>query len=123
MDGFIYRIAEGEKSPPNPRSSKDYLFPLAWIVTMNESVSVLRPLAGMTILLCILPISAGCADSGPNISVIPAPDRFEPAQVRPLPGQLDEVPMFNSNSPEPSPSRQRTRPQPQWALDFYSAEQ
>jgi hypothetical protein len=53
---------------------------------MNESVCVLRPLAGVTILLCILPISSGCADSGPNISVIPAPDRFEPAQVRPLPG-------------------------------------
>jgi Protein of unknown function (DUF3370) len=100
MDGFIYRIAEGEKSPPNPRSSKDYLFPLAWIVTMNESVSLLRPLAGMTILLCSLPMSLSYADLEPNTPVIPIPDRFEPAQVRPLPGQLDEVPMFNSNSPE-----------------------
>ncbi len=30
----------------------------------------------------------------------PATEIVQPQQVRPLPGQLDQIPVFNSNSPE-----------------------
>lgn len=36
----------------------------------------------------------------PLITNPPSPDVLRPQQVRSLPGQLDEVPVFNSNSPE-----------------------
>jgi hypothetical protein len=39
-------------------------------------------------------------DNNSLIRVLPHLDAIEPQAVRPLPGQLDDVPVFNSNSPE-----------------------
>lgn len=55
------------------------------------------PLLPIFSLAQIIPVAP------PNLTPIPAPEPqviVEPQEVRVLPGQLDNVPMFNSNSPE-----------------------
>lgn len=59
---------------------------------------MVRAITGTAIFWGTLAIPIGCAKSGTPAS--PKSDRFESAEVRSLAGQLDEVPMFNSNSPE-----------------------
>ncbi|WP_199247704.1 DUF3370 domain-containing protein [[Phormidium] sp. ETS-05] len=50
------------------------------------------------------PLSQGVAAAKPgetaNATPTTAKEIIQPGEVRPLPGKLDEVPMFNSNSPE-----------------------
>lgn len=67
---------------------------------MNQLSRSLSYLSGLIASLSILPIYLGCAESSKSTSPPPTQDIFEPAEVRPLLGQLDRVPMFNSNSPE-----------------------
>jgi Protein of unknown function (DUF3370) len=66
---------------------------------IRNSMRGLQALSGLAIALSLFTLSASCAKSEK-----PQPpktqDIFEPAEARPLPGQLDGVPMFNSNSPE-----------------------
>ena len=46
-------------------------------------------------VICVmLPFLLPIAQTPPSVEII------RPAQVRPLPNQLDQVPVFNSNSPE-----------------------
>ena len=40
------------------------------------------------------------AQANPNSSPTPPQEFVQPQEVRPLPGQLDSIPVFNSNSPE-----------------------
>lgn len=64
--------------------------------TTGTTTKLLAPVA---ILLLGL-VSAHCAANEPNAPA-PAPQEIvQPYEVRPLPGQLDNVPVFNSDSPE-----------------------
>lgn len=79
--------------PPSPsvtQSIQPNPAPPPTTITSNSPMAV--PIAVPPLAVPALPV--------PAVPSIPNGIAFIPQQVRPLPGQLDDVPVFNSNSPE-----------------------
>ncbi len=67
--------------------------------SIDQSRRRFQVFSGTAIAISLLTLPLHCAKSV-NSASPQAQDIFEPAKVRALPGQLDGVPMFNSDSPK-----------------------
>lgn len=65
---------------------------------MRSPIPIIMTLGAIACLS--LPFSEGCAQSEPAAPTPQFKEIIQTGEVRPLPGKLDIVPMFNSNSPE-----------------------
>ncbi len=72
------------------------LFPLAQ-VTPSPQPPVIPP---VTVPVLPPPESVPRLETLPQLEPLPPQEVIESTEVRPLPGKLDEIPVFNSNSPE-----------------------
>lgn len=94
-----------EVAPIQPSPVTQQIVPLRPLLPRSQPTQPLRPLFPLgqqvTTGSRLLPtLDVPLADEVPIPDVLPPQEVLQAQDVRPLPGQLDAVPVFNSNSPE-----------------------